>query len=69
MAADGASCKVELGGDYQEIRESVARLCGQFPGEYWRRLEQRQAYPKEFVGALTEAGYLGALIPVETGDT
>ena len=67
VAADGESCKVELGADYKEIRESVARLCGRFQGEYWRALEQQQGYPNEFVGALTEAGYLGALIPEKYG--
>jgi acyl-CoA dehydrogenase len=58
---------VPLGEDYPEIRESVRRICADFPGEYWRRLESVEAYPKEFVQALTEAGYLGALIPEEYG--
>jgi len=51
--------------DHPEIRESVARLCSEFPGEYWRRCDRDQAYPSEFVQALTEAGFLGALIPEE----
>jgi len=49
--------------DHPEIRESVRKLCQGFPGEYWRRLDRAQAYPTDFVKALTEAGYLGALIP------
>ncbi|MCP5084799.1 MAG: acyl-CoA/acyl-ACP dehydrogenase [Alphaproteobacteria bacterium] len=53
--------------DHLEIRESVARLCADFPGEYWRRSDRDQAYPTEFVTALTEAGFLGALIPEEYG--
>jgi len=53
--------------EHTEIRESVARLCADFPGEYWRKCDREQAYPKEFVAALTEAGYLGALIPEEFG--
>jgi alkylation response protein AidB-like acyl-CoA dehydrogenase len=52
---------------HPEIREAVARLCAQFPGEYWRRLDAARAYPTEFVQALTEAGYLAALIPEEYG--
>ena len=44
-----------------------AKLCARFPGEYWRKLDQQRAYPTEFVRALTEAGYLGALIPEEFG--
>jgi alkylation response protein AidB-like acyl-CoA dehydrogenase len=55
--------------DHPEIRESVRKLCQGFPGEYWRRLDRAQAYPSEFVKALTEAGYLGALIPEEYGGT
>jgi alkylation response protein AidB-like acyl-CoA dehydrogenase len=53
--------------DHPEIRESVRKLCQGFPGEYWRRLDRAQAYPTEFVKALTGAGYLGALIPEEYG--
>ncbi|MGE0417001.1 MAG: acyl-CoA dehydrogenase family protein [Acetobacteraceae bacterium] len=52
---------------HTEIREEVAKLCARFPGEYWRKLDQDRAYPTEFVRALTEAGYLGALIPEEYG--
>jgi alkylation response protein AidB-like acyl-CoA dehydrogenase len=53
--------------DHAEIREEVGKLCARFPGEYWRRLDTERAYPTEFVQALTEAGYLGALIPEEYG--
>jgi acyl-CoA dehydrogenase len=53
--------------DHAEIRESVRALCAKFPGEYWRTLDRERAYPKEFVAALTEAGYLAALIPEEYG--
>ncbi|WP_353181093.1 acyl-CoA dehydrogenase family protein [Bosea sp. (in: a-proteobacteria)] len=58
---------VALGEDYPELRESVRRICAGFPGEYWRDLDNRSGYPTEFVKALTEAGYLGALIPEEYG--
>ena len=49
-----------------EIRSAVAELCGRFPGEYWRSLEPDR-YPEEFVQALTEHGWLAALIPKEYG--
>jgi acyl-CoA dehydrogenase len=52
---------------YPEIRDAVAKLCAQYPGEYWRRLDQEKAYPTEFVQALTDAGYLSVLIPEEYG--
>ena len=58
---------VPLGEDFPEIRESVRRICADFPGAYWRGLEEREAYPTEFVQALTKAGFLGALIPEEFG--
>ena len=50
-----------------QIRESVRALCAKFPGEYWRALDRERAYPTEFVEALTEAGFLAALIPEEYG--
>lgn len=52
---------------YPEIRDAVVKLCAQFPGEYWRNLDQEKIYPTEFVRALTEAGYLSILIPEEYG--
>ena len=55
------------GQDYAEIREEVAKLCAGFPGEYWQKLDRDHSYPAEFVNALTEAGYLSALIPEEFG--
>ena len=55
------------GTDYPEIREEVVKLCKQYPGEYWRKLDREMAYPSGFVEALAEAGYLAALIPEEYG--
>src|ERR1043166_881148 len=57
----------ELQHDHSDIRDAVAKLCAQFPGEYWRKLDREMAYPKEFVDALTEAGYLSVRIPGEYG--
>jgi alkylation response protein AidB-like acyl-CoA dehydrogenase len=62
-----SSIAVPLGEDYPEIRESVRRICQDFPGEYWRDLDERRGYPDAFVKALTEAGYLSVLIPEEYG--
>jgi len=53
--------------DHAEIRDAVARLCAGFPGEYWRKLDREMAYPSEFVAALTESGFLSALIPEAYG--
>jgi alkylation response protein AidB-like acyl-CoA dehydrogenase len=52
--------------DAQPIREAVRALCEGFPGEYWRALEPDR-YPAEFVQALTEQGWLAALIPERYG--
>ena len=56
-----------IGEDHADIREAVRRICEKFPGAYWRDLEAREAYPTEFVTALTQSGFLGALIPEEYG--
>jgi acyl-CoA dehydrogenase len=52
--------------ELQDIREAVRRLCAGFDGAYWRGLEPDR-YPDEFVAALTEHGWLAALIPEEYG--
>ena len=49
------------------IRKAVRALCADFPGEYWRKLDRERGYPTEFVDALTEGGFLAALIPEEYG--
>jgi alkylation response protein AidB-like acyl-CoA dehydrogenase len=49
------------------IRAAVRALCANFLGEYWRKLDRERGYPTEFVNALTEAGFLAALIPEEYG--
>ena len=53
--------------DYQDIRDAIRDLCGQFPAEYFRQVDEERAYPEAFVDALTQAGWLAALIPVEYG--
>src|ERR1700681_1119362 len=53
--------------EFADIRDAVAKLCAQFPGEYWRKLDREMAYPSAFVDALTQAGYLSVLIPEEYG--
>src|SRR5215207_9274200 len=49
------------------LRREVHALCMRFPDPYWRDLDQRRAYPEAFVQALTDAGWLSALIPVRYG--
>src|SRR6185295_8765613 len=60
---DAARDSEEIAG----IRAAVRALCEKFPGEYWRALDRERGYPSEFVAALTEAGFLAALIPEEFG--
>jgi alkylation response protein AidB-like acyl-CoA dehydrogenase len=55
------------GEELAEIRRAVRALCADFPGEYWRVLDRKSEYPTAFVRALTEAGFLAALIPEAYG--
>ncbi len=58
---------IPLGRDYADIRDVVDKICANFPGEYWRKMDEEGAYPEAFVHALTESGFLSALIPEEYG--
>ena len=53
--------------EYEEYRRGVRELCGRFGSDYWQRVDGQAAYPEEFVKALTDAGWLAALIPAEYG--
>lgn len=55
------------GAGHDEIRDAVRALCAEFPPEYHRAIDQRRAYPEEFVAALTKAGWMAALIPEAYG--
>ena len=61
--SERAGISDEQADDLAPIRAAVRALCAGFPGEYWRKLDRERVYPSEFVKALTEAGYLAALIP------
>ncbi len=52
---------------FPEIRDAVRALCAQFPDEYHRKIDEARGYPEEFVQALTQAGWMAALIPQEYG--
>ncbi len=65
----GSPIHVEVGEDYPDIRLAVRRTCSDFPARYWREKDAAQAYPTEFIDALTQAGFLGALIPEAYGGT
>ncbi|HZA50328.1 MAG TPA: acyl-CoA dehydrogenase family protein [Myxococcaceae bacterium] len=52
---------------FPEIREGVRALCAEFPSAYWQKLDAEQAYPEQFLRALTQAGWMAALIPQEYG--
>ena len=58
---------IDLDDDHRELREPVRALCARYPGEYWREKDRERAYPGEFVQALTDAGFLAALIPERYG--
>ena len=52
---------------HPDLRAGVRDLCKNFPDSYWRALDAERGYPDAFVKALTEAGYLAALIPEALG--
>ena len=54
----------EIRGDLAGL---VARVCADFPDEYWREMDGEHKYPEAFVDALTKTGLLGALVPEEDG--
>ena len=58
---------MEYAVDHLEIRDAVAKLCSKFSSNYWQHCDQNNNYPKEFVKALTKAGFLSSLIPKEYG--
>lgn len=63
----GGAVDFSVSEDQQAIRGAVRELCAQFPDAYWRELDRQEAYPDAFVRALTESGWLAALIPPEFG--
>jgi len=67
MTSTEAVLTMPIETQWTDIREGVAKVCEAFPNEYWIKLDHASEYPTEFVKALTEAGYLGALIPEEFG--
>lgn len=67
MTADLSGVSLALDPGWSDIREGVRKICDAFPNEYWVKLDHAADYPTDFVNALTEAGYLGALIPEEFG--
>ena len=52
---------------HQDMRDALRALCGQFDSAYWQKVDEARGYPEAFVDALTEAGWLAALIPQEYG--
>ncbi len=59
--------KFEASNEFDDVRDSVRKLCEQFPGAYWRALDKDDTYPSEFVQAMTDAGFLSVLVPEEFG--
>src|SRR5689334_25350811 len=67
MSKSSQSVSISLDPGWSDIRDGVRRVCERFANEYWVKLDHEDAYPTEFVQALTETGYLGALIPESYG--
>jgi len=67
QAPDSQNTMIHPPDQYQEIRDAVRALCAQYPDEYFRKVDEARAYPEEVVDALTQAGWMAALIPQEYG--
>ena len=59
--------EIDKSEQFPELRRGVRQLCDRFPGTYWQRLDAERGYPVEFVTAMTESGFLAALIPEDYG--
>ena len=59
--------QVPAADQYQEMREALRDLCGRFDAAYWQKVDTERGYPEAFVDALTEAGWLAAMIPSDYG--
>ena len=53
--------------DFSDLRDGVRSVVSQFDSRYWQDLDEKRAFPEKFVDALTQAGWLSALIPEEYG--
>jgi acyl-CoA dehydrogenase len=62
-----AAITLSLTDEQRALKAGVVEICKRYPGEYWRELDAKREYPEKFVNELTQAGYLGALIPQEYG--
>jgi len=62
-----ASIELALTDEQRALKTGVIEICRRYPGEYWRDLDSRREYPEKFVNELTQAGYLGCLIPPDYG--
>ena len=52
---------------FQEMREALRDLCSRYDSAYWQQVDHERGYPEAFVTAITEAGWLAALIPEQYG--
>lgn len=53
--------------DHNDLRDALRALCAEFPAEYHRKHGADRSYPEDFIDALTNAGWLSAMIPEEFG--
>lgn len=67
IQVEDSNVTIDVDRDYPELREAVQRVCRDFPAAYWRKLDEDCGYPSKFVQALTDAGFLAALIPEAYG--
>ena len=54
-------------GNISAIKSNIAKLCSNYPDQYWRNLDEKGEYPSDFVNELSKEGFLSCLIPEEFG--
>ncbi len=51
----------------EAIRDSIAKICADFPDAYWLKKDREGGFPHDFHKALADAGWLGICVPEAYG--
>lgn len=57
----------EITSEQQLIKDSITKLCQDFPDEYWSRCDKAHEFPWDFYNACARGGWLGIAIPEAYG--
>ncbi len=57
----------EITAEQQLIRDTVKKVCADFPDEYWAKCDSDHRFPWDFYNAMAAGGWLGIAIPEAYG--